>query len=249
MYIFWQALLANKLGQALREAGLKTEIWAYDHNTDVPEFPELVLKNASMFVDTVAWHCYDQSAEKNWSVLSTFHAAFPGAKQYMTECWTHLNPNGKEGFFELADFVTGPLQNYAAGAMAWTLGGSTAYDVAYPGPGSCSQCSGIVQVDMAARTFVKTQDFYVLGQFSRFVRKGAVYLSNSGSYTYADGTGVEATAFRNPDGSRVVVIVNKIRNDLHLELSCEHDTWNAIVLARSVTTWILPPAAFPLSPV
>jgi hypothetical protein len=50
------------------------------------------------------------------------------------------------------------------------------------------------------------------------LRKGAVYLSSSGSYTYPDGTGVQTTAFLNPDCSRVVVVVNKIYNELKLEV-------------------------------
>jgi glucosylceramidase len=52
---------------------------------------------------------------------------------------------------------------------------------------------------------------------------------------------VQATSFVNPDGSRVVVMENKIRNDLHLQVTFNSgDVWNGNVPSRSLTTWIIP---------
>ena len=74
------------------------------------------------------------------------------------------------------------------------------------------------QVDMDAGTYEKTQDYYPLGQFSKFVEKSATYLKTDGNYDYPDGTGVQTVAFRNPSGSMVVVIVNKIVTPLKVHL-------------------------------
>lgn len=176
--------------------------------------------------------------------MTDFHDSHPGVKQYMTECWLHLDSG--ENFFDLPGFMTGPLQNYASGALAWTLGGSTNYDVS--NRWGCGQCSGPIQVDRAARKYVKTQDYYTLGQFSKFVKKGAVYLSGSGSYTYNDGTGMEATHFLNANGQRVVVLLNKLGNDAHVQLNFDSgDAWYGLVPNRSVTTWIIKEAG-PLVP-
>lgn len=59
MYIYADesgSLIQNNVGPALRSAGLNTEIWAYDHNTDVPSYPQTVINTASKYVNTVAWH-------------------------------------------------------------------------------------------------------------------------------------------------------------------------------------------------
>ena len=227
--------LTPMLQAAMQKAGLKTEIWAYDHNTDMPDYPQYVLdKNPA--VTTVAWHCYTANP---WPPLAAFHSKNPSVKMYMTECWTHLGTG--EGFFDLPSFVQGPVQNYASGAMAWTLGGSTKYDVGYPG--GCEQCSGIIQVDMAAKTYTKTRDYYTLGQFSKFVQRDAVYLNSTGSYDYPDGTGVQASAFLNPDGTRTLVVLNKIHSELHLQASFSKDSWHATIPARSVATWVISAAA------
>lgn len=230
----YAAILTNELKPAFVAAGLQTDIWAYDHNTDAADYPEYVLQNAGANVGAVAWHCY--SGTSGWDVLSTFHQKHPDKKQYMTECWTH-EPGSS--FFDLPNFVTGPLQNFASGALAWTLGGSAKFDVSYPG--GCAPCSGIIQVDRDSHTYQKTRDFYTLGQFSKFVAKGAHFLTGTGSYTYPDGTGVQATQFKNPDGSKVVVVVNEMHNSLSTQIDfASGEIWNAEIPGRSVTTWILP---------
>lgn len=76
-----EAVLINMLGPMLQEAaaGLKRGfihqsvtapgIWAYDHNTDRPDFPETVLSQAGQHVAAVAWHCY--STVGAWQVRKT----------------------------------------------------------------------------------------------------------------------------------------------------------------------------------
>merc|ERR1712217_140420 len=55
----------NQLSPAITAAGLDTKIWAYDHNTDRPDYPAHVIQN-SPSVKTVAWHCY---ANTGWTPL------------------------------------------------------------------------------------------------------------------------------------------------------------------------------------
>ena len=57
----------------------------------------------------------------------------------------------------------------------------------FPLSGGCAPCSGIIQVNLTAGTYIKTQDFYTLGQFSKFVARDAVYLNSTGSWDYPYG--------------------------------------------------------------
>lgn len=231
------ALLTNATRIKLDKAGLaSTHIWAFDHNTNVPEYPQFVLDNtATDAVAAVAWHCYAPGGA-NWTALSAFHAKNPECPQFMTECWLHLATG--EGFFDLPNFVIGPMQNYASGAIAWILGGTVDFDMGFPGRDSCGECSGLIQVNRSAGTYVKTQDYYTLGQFSKFVAKEALVLETNGNFDYPDGTGVQSLAFRN-NGQLVVVIVNKITSDLQVNLALESGGgWNAQVEGSSVTTFV-----------
>ena len=79
----YQSLLANRLAPALASAGLETELWAYDHNTDRPDYPQSVLDNTTRAtVNTVAWHCYAPGdPDTVWAPLRNFASRNPGVRQ------------------------------------------------------------------------------------------------------------------------------------------------------------------------
>ena len=169
-------------------------------------------------------------------MLSDFHAKNPHVAQYMTECWTS---SSQTPWHAASSFTLGPLQNWAAGALAWTLGTDPA-----DGPrldGGCDTCRGLVVVDAAAGTYDFTVDYYMLAQYARYLRRGARVLAGTGSWTYDGGAGLQSVAARNPDGSRAVVVENTFGNDVYVTLdTASGETWSGNVLANSVVTWILP---------
>ncbi|KAI2617954.1 glycoside hydrolase family 30 protein [Hypomontagnella submonticulosa] len=226
------------IGPALRAAGLNTQIWAYDHNTDQPSYPQTVLNGAGEFVQATAWHCY--AGNLDWTVLTNFHNANPGKSQYMTECWT----SPQTSWYQSSKNTVGPLQNWAEGSLMWTLGTWTEAADGTFGPyiqGGCATCRGLFVVDKNAGTYEFTVDYYMLAQFSKFIPKGATILSGTGSYSYDGYAGIQSVASKNPDGSRTVVIENTFGNDVYLTLStASGQKWSGNLMANSVTTWILP---------
>jgi glucosylceramidase len=78
------ALIHNYVGPALRDAGLKVSILAYDHNWDHPEYPLEVLSDpvAAQYVAGSAFHCYGG----NVSAQGPVHDRFPDKGLWMTEC-------------------------------------------------------------------------------------------------------------------------------------------------------------------
>jgi O-glycosyl hydrolase len=239
MYIYADEagqLIQEHIGPALAKAGLSTEIWAYDHNTDQPSYPQMVLNSASQYVQTVAWHCY--APNNDWSVLTAFHDQNPNVQQFMTECYTSQDLSWNQA----ADFTIGPLQNWARGAIAWVLGTDT-----NNGPrlsyldGPCTNCQGLVTVNTAAKTYTLTVDYYMMAQFSKFIPRGATVLSVSGSYSYPDRTGFQSVASLNPDGTKTIVMENLFTNDIYVTVSLKSGTtWSGRVYASSVTTWVVP---------
>lgn len=186
----------------------------------------------------MAWHCY--ASDNDWAVLSDFHASNPDTLQYMTECWT----SPSTGWSQAADFTMGPLQNWASGAMAWTLGTDASYGP-HLSAGGCDTCRGLVVVgggDDAG--YDLAIDYYMMAQFSRFMPAGAVVLNGTGSYSYADGTGVQSVASANPDGTRTVVMTNKFADDVYVTVDMQSgDQWSGRVYQNSVVTWVLPAAS------
>lgn len=242
LYVFPEEsgkLIKDHIGPAIRKAGFNTQVWAYDHNTDRPDYPQTVLDIAREFVPSVAWHCY--APGENWSALTTFHKRNPSVKQFQTECWT----SAKQTKWNQASWFTmGPLQNWASGSMAWTLGTDNQDGPYLPYQGSCGTCTGLFTVDRNSKTYTLRTDYYMIGQYSRYIPRNAVVHVVTGSYSWPDDTGVESVATVNPDGTRTVVIENKLKNDVHITLHTAKSSqvWSGKVSAKSVTTWLLPPA-------
>ncbi|MDE7028656.1 MAG: glucosylceramidase, partial [Lachnospiraceae bacterium] len=70
--------------------------------------------------------------------------------------------------------------------------------------------------DVDADTIDVKLSYYYIGHFSRFIRPGARRILVS---KYSPD--IEATAFRNPDGSRVLVLLNRSEREVDFVLSTE----------------------------
>ena len=198
---------------------------------DQPTYPQTVLDAAGQYVSTVAWHCYATNVD--WTTLSTFKQSNANVQQFMTECWTPSTGSWNQA----ADFTMGPLQNWAAGVAAWTLGTDSS-DGPHLTEGGCATCTGLVTTSGDSYTFQTA--YYMMAQFSKFIPPGAIILDGTGSYSYDTG-GVQSVASVNPDGTRSVVIENTFSNDVYVYLTTESgEQWAGNVPTESVTTWVLP---------
>jgi O-glycosyl hydrolase len=78
------SFIGTYLGPVLRRAGLGAQILGYDHNWDVPAYPEQLYADpaAAAYVPGTAWHCYGGDV----SAQSTSHNDYPHAQAFETEC-------------------------------------------------------------------------------------------------------------------------------------------------------------------
>ncbi|KAK4496811.1 hypothetical protein PRZ48_012795 [Zasmidium cellare] len=239
MYDYEQGnLIKNFVGPQLSSAGLSTSIWAYDHNTDVPTYPQTVLNTASSYTTTVAWHCY--AGNVDWSTLTAFRANntnISGLKQYMTECWTPATDS--TNWFQAANFTIGPLQNWANGVIAWTLAANST-NGPHLSTGGCANCQGLVRInDDGSVTF--NLAYYLMAQFSRFMPKGAIVLSMKGYSPTSYKAGLQAVGSLNPDKTRTVVMMNTLTSAVFVRLMTGRgQMWSGSLPKSSVVTWVLP---------
>jgi glucosylceramidase len=212
-----EARLVKAVGPALQRAGLgRTKLLGFDHNwtlhpndggpADDPANPNyardlLSDPGAARWLAGTAFHCYsgDPSAQ------TAPHDAFPAKDIYFSECSGSQSADPATTFrdtlhWHTANLTVGAVRNWAKTVITWNL----ALDPSGgPHNGGCGTCFGVVTIDPATGKATPTADYYVLGHVTRFVRPGAVRI---GSTTGA-GT-VQDVAFRNPDGSVVLLAVN-----------------------------------------
>jgi glucosylceramidase len=224
MPVAQQVKLIEALGPMLRDAGLRTKILAYDHNwamhpndiastppgeTPETEYPFDVLNSpAARWVAGTAFHCYAGDPERQ----SQLHDAFPDKDIYFTECsGSHGATDPPEWIFESTlrwhtrNVIIHTIRNWAKTVVNWNLaldpdGG--------PHNGGCDTCTGVVTVG-PGQNVTRNAEYYTLGHVTRFVRPGAVRIASTsfGGTGWGD-TEIMDVAFRNPDGSIALLVLN-----------------------------------------
>jgi glucosylceramidase len=210
----------------LRTAGLHTRILAYDHNwsehpndiastppdetADIDSYPQNVLTSpAARWVDGVAYHCYfgDPSA------MSALHEQFPDKAIYFTECSGSqssdpANTSSDTLKWHARNLIIGTTRNWAETVINWNL----ALDPSGgPHVGGCDTCTGIVTVG-PGDTVTNNAEYYTLGHLARFVAPGAVRIASTSFGTTGWNGQVMDVAFRNPNGTTVLVAHNENDN-------------------------------------
>lgn len=192
--------LGNYLGPAFRDARLKTKIMIFDHNWDLIDYPIQVLSDlkAAAFAAGTAIHCYGGSV----TAQSELHERFPNKDIWLTECSGGEWQTGKL-LPQQVRLVIGATRSRAKSVVLWNLVLDQNHQ---PYLGGCRTCRGVITVDHASQPsqITPTVDFTALGHASKFVAPGAYRVESN---TFEQGS-LEDVAFRNPDGSLVLLVLN-----------------------------------------
>ncbi len=191
--------IKNYLGPAFAAAGISTKILAYDDNWS-STYPIAVLNDpaAKAYVAGSAFHCYDGQP----SAQSAVKAAHPDRDIYFTECSGGTWKTGPAEFrYDVENLIIGTVRNWAKTVQKWNL----ALDQNNgPHDGGCTDCLGLVTIDSSNGHVTYNPEYYALGHASKFVVPGAHRIASS---TNGPGS-VESVAFKNADGTKVLVVLN-----------------------------------------
>jgi glucosylceramidase len=192
--------LRDDLGPAFRAARLKTKIFAFDHNWDLIHYPIEVLGDtkAAAFVSGIAIHCYGGSA----AAQTELHNRFPHLDIWLTECSGGDWQKGKI-LEQQVRLIIEATRNWSHSVILWNL----ALDQNnQPFLGGCRNCRGVVTVktDVAPAEIIPSVDYTALAHAGKFVHPGAQRIDSN---TFGQDS-LEDVAFRNPDGSLVLLVLN-----------------------------------------
>jgi glucosylceramidase len=188
--------IKNNLAPALASANLHPKILGFDFNWSSSSYAQSLLSDSATNNDLagIAWHCYGGDP----AVMTTFHNQYPTKEAYETECST--------GATDITSFTTinllmGSVQNWAKAVELWNI----ALDPNDgPHTGGCSDCKGVAVINQSTGNVTYSNDYYILGQFSKFVVPGAYHVASS----IPTSGNVTDVAFKDPNGNRVVVAYN-----------------------------------------
>jgi glucosylceramidase len=192
--------LGSGLGREFRAAGVHSKIFIFDHNWDLIHYPIEVLADAkaAAYTSGIAIHCYGGNA----AAQSELHERFPTLPIWMTECSGGAWQKGNL-LDDQVRLIIDSTRNWSSSVILWNLALDQSHE---PHLGGCKNCRGVVTVNASdnAAEAIPTVDFTALAHVSKFVRPGAHRIESN---TFGHGS-LEDVAFRNPDGSLVLLVLN-----------------------------------------
>lgn len=215
---------------ALRAAGLDTEVFIWDHNKEAMydrAKGSFAVEGCREKVSGVAMHWYTGD---HFDGIRAVKKAFPEKKVFFTEGCVEYSRFADSGEVQKAEmYAHDMLGNLKAGAEAildWNVlldeqGGPNHVGNFCAAPMMCDGKGGLE----------KRLSYYYIGHFSRYIKPGAKQIMTT---CYTDG--VEVVAFVNPDGERVIVILNKRDSDFELSIRENAKGTTCIAGAHSIMT-------------
>jgi glucosylceramidase len=146
--------------------------------------------------------------------MTRVHNAFPQKNAYWTEGGPDVTaPDYQTDFAKWARTFNDVLRNWSRSITAWNL---ALDEKGKPNIGPFS-CGGVITVDNATHKVTRSGQYWAFAHYSKHVRRGArVFATNAVGQPDSPrpagrGTAdpVSHTAFRNPDGSFVLVLANR----------------------------------------
>ncbi|MFM9949493.1 MAG: glycoside hydrolase family 30 protein [Saprospiraceae bacterium] len=222
--------IKNHLGPAFEKNDLTTKILIYDHNADRPDYPIAILNDpeARKYIDGSAFHLYGGAVE----AISEVHEAHPDKHVYFTEQWIGAPGNMAEDLkWHVKNLIIGATRNWCRTVLEWNLAADPQQNPHTEG--GCTACLGAVTIDGDAVT--RNTAYYIVAHASCFVRPGATRIFSNTAVSLPN------VAFRNVDGSRVLVVLNEGEGAATFRVKMGKETWVYTLAGGGVATfrWLL----------
>jgi glucosylceramidase len=226
-------LIADHIGPRFAGARIRTLIWEWDHNWDLPQQPLDVLADtgARKYIQGVAWHCYGGDV----SAQSTVHDRHPDKDAYFSECsggeWA---PKFEDNLLWFVNtLIIGGTRNWARGVLLWNL----ALDENHgPHLGGCGNCRGVVTIDTTKRTYTRNEEYYALAHASKFLRPGARRIYSDGG----DSTLTHVAFLNVGDSSVTLIVLNSASTPRKFVVSVSGAQFTYELPRASVATFVVP---------
>ncbi|XP_068179932.1 lysosomal acid glucosylceramidase isoform X2 [Antennarius striatus] len=213
----WVAL---DLGPALHSSHPQTHILILDDNRLLlPYWAKVVLSDiqAGRYINGVAVHWYFDSLVPAEISLGLTHHLYPEYYLFGTEAcagWSGLDRGVKLGSWRRAEQyahdILEDLNHYVVGWTDWNL----AVDLT-GGPNWVKNfVDSTIIVDAQHNIFYKQPTFYAMAHFSKFLWEG----SQRAGVSSSEETQLEYSAFIRPDGSVVLIILNRTSSGIRFEV-------------------------------
>jgi glucosylceramidase len=223
----------NFLGPTVKNSAYpETKIIIWDHNRDlVVERATTVLEDpqAAQYIWGTGIHWYVSEAFEN---VGEVHKRFPDKHLLFTE-------GTQEGGVHLGSWTTGEryaqnmigdLNHWVRGYIDWNLVLNEEGGPNHVG----NYCDAPIIADTKNDRIHYNSSYYYIGHFSKFIQPGAQRIN-----VQMDSSELKVTAFKNPKGQLVIIILNEEEQPIDFQLSLSNKTVVMHSPKRSIQTILI----------
>lgn len=227
-----QRFVRDHLGPVLEKEGLgDVGIFVWDHNKEeaYQRFKDILSDDkAADYIRGEAVHWYTGD---HFEGLEIVKKMYPGKEVFFTEGCVEYSRFADSGEVQKAEmYAHDILGNLNAGINA-SLDWNLILDEK-GGPNHVGNfCAAPIMCDTKKGSYEKRLSYYYIGQFSRYLQKGAKRI---GTTRYTDK--LEVTGFLNPDGTRVIVLLNRGEEAVEYTLRENSEGCTGTIAAHSIQT-------------
>lgn len=237
-----EALFVHEyLKPALKAAGFDDiRIMIWDHNKERVydrARDSFAVPGARDDIWGIAFHWY---SGQHFASLDMAHEAFPDKPLLLTE-FSVGSAHGEtaigahSSWKGLEIYAAELIENFNHHMAAVTIWNLILDETGGPFHDRPAGVKAQIVVNPETDTIILEPTYYSIAHFSRFVKRGAVRI---GSSSFTDS--IIATAFKNPDGELVVIVLNRGDNTKQIRLRLEGITAPVELPGHSLNTLIIP---------
>lgn len=227
--------IKEHLGPTLAQSAYKDrKLIAWDHNRDliyhraktIMEDPE-----AAKYVWGFGFHWYDQSLFHN---LKLVKESYPDKELMFTEGCAESFNSERILHWSLGErYAHSMVNDINSGTSAWVEWNILLDEKG--GPNHVGNfCFAPIHADTKTGELIYTNSYYYIGHFSKFIQRGAKRIAVSSTRN-----SLETTGFINPDGTMVVIVLNRTANKITFQLGINNQAAGLAALSHSMMTVLM----------
>lgn len=227
-----KVMVRDHLGPAFQRNGLgHIKILIWDHNKDIVyERAKEILEDqeANQYVAGVAFHWYSGD---HFESVALVREQFPEKELYFTEgCVEYSRFMDSDEVAKAEMYAHDMIGNFNAGMNGYIDWNMLLDEKG--GPNHVNNfCAAPIMCNPKEDTVERRLSYFYIGHLSRYVKKGARRIATS---RYTDK--LDVTGFLNPDGERVIVVMNKTNTDLSFSVREYEEGGSLVIKAHSIQT-------------
>ncbi|NOS94357.1 MAG: glycoside hydrolase family 30 protein [Cyclobacteriaceae bacterium] len=230
----------NYLGPTLGKNGLQDrKLIVWDHNRDLIYHRAQTIFNdteASKYIWGMGFHWYEDWSGGNqmFDNVKRVHESWPDKNLIFTE-----GCNFPFEYSKITDWKWGEryglsmINDFNNGTVAWTDWNILLDETG--GPNHVKNfCMAPIHADTRTDKLIFSNSYYYIGHFSKFLKKGAKRMAAS-----ASRSNLLTTAFINPDGEQVVIVMNATNQPIKYQLMPGKYSASLVAQPHSISTMLI----------